>query len=67
MDNELYKHHKEVEIKYLSEANKYVLELEELFQAEKEDADHLTDESWDISSRLEEAKEFNRPSQEESR
>jgi len=67
VDNELYKHHKEDEIKYLFEANKYVLELEELFQAEKEDADHLRDESWDISSRLEEAKEFNRPSQEESR
>ncbi|MEA3460973.1 MAG: hypothetical protein U9R49_03770, partial [Bacteroidota bacterium] len=65
VDNELYKHHKEDEKLYLSEANKYALELKELFQAEKEDSDHMTDESWDISSRLEEAREINRPPQEE--
>ncbi len=62
---ELHKHHKEDEKKYLSEAKKYALELEELFQAEKEDEDHMTDESWDISSRQEEAKELNRSLKEE--
>jgi len=61
--HELHKHHKEDENKYLSETKKYALELEELFRAEKEDVDHMTDGSWDVSSRRREAAEINRPSQ----
>ncbi len=55
--HELHKHHREDENKYLSETKKHALELEELFRAEKEDIDHMTDGSWDVSSRREEAKE----------
>lgn len=63
--HELHKHHREDENKYLSETKKHALELEELFRAEKEDVDHMTDGSWDVSSRRKEAAEINRPSQEE--
>jgi len=62
--HELYKHHKDDEKKYLTEANKHALELEELFRAEKEDITYSLDSSWDVSSRLEEAREIN-PSKEE--
>jgi Kef-type K+ transport system membrane component KefB len=63
--HELHKHHKKDENKYLSETKKHALELEELFRAEKEDIDHMTDGSWDVSSRRKEAAEINPPSQEE--
>jgi Kef-type K+ transport system membrane component KefB/voltage-gated potassium channel Kch len=64
--HELYKHHREDEKKYLSEAKKYASELEELLQAENEDASHEQDSSWDISSRREEIQELSRSSQEGS-
>lgn len=59
--NELHQHHREDETKYLYETKKFALELEELFRAEKEDVDHMTDGSWDVTSRLEEAKKVNLP------
>ena len=55
--HELHTHHRDDENKYLSETKKHAQALEELFRAEKEDVDHLTDGSWDVSSRREEAKE----------
>ncbi len=64
--HELHKHHRDDEHKYLSETKKHALELEEIFRAEKEDSDHGSDSSWDISSRREEAKEINAPPTEES-
>ena len=63
--DELYKHHKDDEKRYLSEANKHALELEELFRVEKEDSDHGLDSSWDVASRQDEAKEINDPAPEE--
>ena len=62
---ELHKHHKDDEKKYLSETNKHALELEEIFRAEKEDSDHGSDSSWDVSSRREEAEKITPPAQEE--
>ena len=56
--NELHKHHREDEKKYLYEVHKHAEELEELFNAEKEDADHQVDSSWDINSRIREAREI---------
>lgn len=61
---ELHQHHREDETKYLYETKKFALELEELFLAEKEDVDHMTDGSWDVASRREEAKKINLPPQE---
>ncbi len=54
---ELHKHHKDDEKLYLSETHRHALELEEIFRAEKEDSDHHSDSSWDVSTRREEAKE----------
>jgi hypothetical protein len=62
---EMHQHHKEDENKYLSETKKHALELEELFRTEKEDSADHRDSSWDITSRRQEAKEVNLPSQEE--
>jgi len=64
--HELYRHHRDDEKKYLSEAKKYASELEELLQAENEDASHGHDSSWDVSSRREEVQELNRSSEEGS-
>ena len=63
--HELHKHHRDDENKYLSETKKHALDLEEIFRAEKEDSGHGSDGSWDVSSRREEAREINRPAQEE--
>ena len=56
---ELHKHHREDEHLYLHETKRHAEELEELFRAEKEDSNHHTDSSWDISSRRREAMEIN--------
>lgn len=64
--HELYRHHREDEKKYLSEAKKYASELEELLRAENEESTHEQDYSWDVSSRREEVQLLSRSSQEGS-
>ena len=64
--HELYRHHREDEKKYLSEAKKYASELEELLRAENEESNHEQDFSWDVSSRREEVQRLSGSSQEGS-
>ncbi|MEN8229604.1 MAG: monovalent cation:proton antiporter-2 (CPA2) family protein [Bacteroidota bacterium] len=55
---DLYKHHKEDEKKYLSEAKKHASELEELFRTENEESDHHKDCSWDVTTRRDEVRQI---------
>jgi voltage-gated potassium channel Kch len=52
---DLCKHHGEDEIKYLSEAKKHALEVEEILRAEQEDTSYQDDHSWDDTPRREES------------
>lgn len=55
---ELYQHHWDDEKKYLSEAKKHASDLEELFNAEKEESNHDIDCSWDVETLREEVREI---------
>ena len=52
---DLCKHHGEDEKKYLSEAKKHALEVEEILRAEQEDTTYQDDHSWDDTPRREES------------
>jgi len=52
---DLCQHHGEDEKKYLSEAKKHALEVEEILRAEQEDTSYQDDHSWDDSQRREES------------
>jgi glutathione-regulated potassium-efflux system ancillary protein KefC len=52
---DLCQHHGEDEKKYLSEAKKHALEVEEILRTEQEDTSYQDDHSWDDTSRREES------------
>lgn len=51
---DMCQHYGEDEKKYLSEAKKHALELEELLRSEQEDPSYQADHAWDVTSRREE-------------
>jgi len=55
---ELFIHHQEDEKKYLSEAKKHAVELEELLLKENEEAAYDEDCSWDVTSRRNEVRQL---------
>lgn len=55
MIQDLCKHHGEDEKKYLSEAKKHALEVEEILRAEQDDTSYQDDHSWDDTPRREES------------
>ncbi len=59
---ELYQHHQEDEIKYLSEAKRLANEVEEILRAENEEASYDEDCSWDVTTRREEVQQIWRES-----
>jgi len=52
---DLCQHHGEDEKKYLSEAKKHAIEVEEILRAEQEDTSYQDDHSWDDTPRREES------------
>jgi glutathione-regulated potassium-efflux system ancillary protein KefC len=56
--HDLYTHHQEDEKRYLSEAKKHAVELEELLLSENEEASYDQDCSWDVTSRRDEMKQL---------
>jgi monovalent cation:proton antiporter-2 (CPA2) family protein len=57
---ELYQHHQEDEVRYLSEAKRLASELEEMLRSENEEAAHDEDCAWDVTTRREEVKQLYR-------
>lgn len=55
---ELFQHHQEDEIKYLSEAKRLATELEEILRTENEEAGYDDDCSWDVTTRRAEMKQL---------
>ncbi len=58
--DELYQHHQEDEVRYLSEAKRLASELEEILRSENEEAAHDEDCAWDVTTRREEVKQLYR-------
>ncbi|MGW8314633.1 MAG: monovalent cation:proton antiporter-2 (CPA2) family protein [Bacteroidales bacterium] len=54
---ELYQHHLEDEVKYISEAKRLASEVEEILRAENEETAYDKDYAWDVTTRREEAKQ----------
>ena len=62
MVEELYQHHQEDEIRYLSEAKRLANEVEEILRAENEEVSYDQDCSWDVTTRREEVQQIWRES-----